>query len=97
MASFIGRLFSRFNKRTVTARRSRRERTRALRLEPMEARRLLAGDIATISGNVFSDLTDDGLTVDDVALGGVTVWLYRDGAGTPGVVVSKQWRCGRWR
>jgi len=50
----------------------------------MEKRNLMAGDLGSIGGNVFTDLTDNGLTVDDTDLQGVTVWLYRDGAGTPG-------------
>jgi uncharacterized repeat protein (TIGR01451 family) len=85
MASFIGRLFSRFSNTKSASRRGRKTRNRRLRLEPMEARRLLVGDIASIGGNVFTDLTDNGLTVDDAAIADVTLWLYRDGAGTPGV------------
>ncbi len=85
MASFISRLFGRFRKsKTQTSRRTRQERSRKLLLEPMEARRLMAGDLGSIGGNVFTDLTDNGFTVDDPDLQSVTVWLYRDGAGTPG-------------
>jgi uncharacterized repeat protein (TIGR01451 family) len=85
MASFIGRLFSRFKRKQSEARRSRSNRVRQLRLEPMEARRLLAADFGSIGGNVFTDLTDNGLTIDDIGRSAVTVWIYRDGAGTPGV------------
>lgn len=79
MASFISRLLSKFRKQQNHVGRSRRERTRKLRLEHMEHRRLMASDIASIGGNVFTDLTDNGLTVDDTDLVGVTVRLFRDG------------------
>lgn len=85
MASFIKRLLGRFTKQQTQVRRSRVHRSRQLRLESMEARHLMAGDLGSIGGNVFTDLTDNGLTGDDVALESVTVWLYRDGAATPGV------------
>ncbi|MBX3421086.1 MAG: DUF11 domain-containing protein [Pirellulaceae bacterium] len=79
MASIFQRLFAKFSKRNSQTRRSRTHRVRTLRLEPMERRCLMAGDIATIGGNVFTDLTENGLTGDDTALVGVTVRLFRDG------------------
>lgn len=84
MASFIKRLLSRLTRKQADSRRTRHFRNRRLKLEPMEARNLMASDLGSISGNVFTDLTDNGLTVDDTDLQSVTVWLYRDGAGTPG-------------
>jgi len=47
--------------------------------EPLEARRVLATDLASIAGTVFSDQTDNGLTGDDVFVSGAVVNLYRDG------------------
>jgi uncharacterized repeat protein (TIGR01451 family) len=60
-------------------RRKNRRRT-SLRLEPLENRQLLAiTNMAGIGGAVFDDLTDDGLTVDDNLVSGVTVNLFLDG------------------
>lgn len=84
MASLISRLLSRF-KTQKRSRRNRRQLDRRLRVEHMEARRLLAADLAVISGNVYTDLTDNGLDAGDVAIAGVTVSLFRDdGNGTLG-------------
>ncbi len=59
--------------------RKRRQR-RQLRLESLETRTLLAGDtLAAIAGTVFVDVTDDGLTADDLPLPNATVHLYLDG------------------
>ena len=55
-------------------------RRRQLRLESLESRTLLAADtLAAIAGTVFVDLTDNGLTADDLRLPNATVQLYRDG------------------
>lgn len=80
MASFISRILARLKGHKNKSHRTRRNRNRKLRLEPMEMRRLLAGDVASIAGNVFTDETDDGFGVGtDVAISGITVTLYRDG------------------
>lgn len=87
MASLITRLLSRF-KTQKRSRRNRRQLDRRLRVEHMEARRLMAGDLGSIAGNVFTDLADDGYQVSDVGIAGVTVSLFKDapgaGAGTLG-------------
>ncbi len=77
MGSFFEKLFGRFGaspKRTLNARK--------LRVEALERRQLMASDLATITGTVFTDLTDNGLTADDTRLNNVTVRLYRDGGNT---------------
>ncbi|MEZ6136941.1 MAG: SdrD B-like domain-containing protein [Pirellulaceae bacterium] len=79
MASFIGRLLARFTKQKQVSRRARRAKNRPLRLEPMEMRRLLAGDIGSIAGNLYVDLTDNGIDPADGAVVGTAVHLYRDG------------------
>lgn len=74
MGSFLEKLFGRFRQtrqRTVNARH--------LRMETLERRQLMVNDLATITGTVFTDLTDNGLTADDTRLNGVTVRLFRDG------------------
>jgi uncharacterized repeat protein (TIGR01451 family) len=91
MASFITRLLSRF-KTNKRSQRNRRAPSRRLRVEAMEARRLLAGDLGAIAGNVFTDLTDNGYdpnnppaVVGDPGIAGVTVRLFLDnGNGTFG-------------
>ena len=51
-----------------------------MRLESLESRTLLAADsLASIAGTVYVDLTDNGLTADDLRLPNATVQLYRDG------------------
>lgn len=62
--------------------RTRKPSQRRLRMERLDKRELLAGDINSISGTVFNDLTGDGLTVDDPRLSGIDVRLYRDGGDT---------------
>lgn len=52
---------------------------RRMFFEPLETRRVLATDLASIAGTVFSDQTDNGLTGDDVFVSGAVVNLYRDG------------------
>ncbi|GAB5403266.1 MAG: SdrD B-like domain-containing protein [Aureliella sp.] len=80
MASLLSRLIARFNKNQQNRdRRKVRNRGRSLRVESMESRRLLAGDIGAIAGNVFTDLTDNGLDASDTAIVGTSVHLYRDG------------------
>lgn len=60
--------------------RKRSTSRRRLVAERLESRVLLAADtLASISGTVFSDQTDDGLTGDDVRLSAITVELFRDG------------------
>lgn len=81
MGSLLSRLFDRFQKQAQPASRRRRRSAlgRKLRLEAMEPRRLLAGDVGAIAGNVFTDLTDDGLDAGDTAIVGANIHLYRDG------------------
>jgi uncharacterized repeat protein (TIGR01451 family) len=79
MASFVGRFLARFIKEKQVSRKARRVKNRPLRLEPMEMRRLLAGDLGAITGNLFVDLTDDGIDVGDGAVVGTAIHLYRDG------------------
>lgn len=79
MGNFLIQLLSKIFKKQSQARRARRERARRLRLETIEARCLMAADFASIGGNVFTDLTDDGLTVDDTDIQSATVRLFRDG------------------
>jgi uncharacterized repeat protein (TIGR01451 family) len=49
-----------------------------LKVEMLENRKLMANDLAAISGVSFNDLTNNGLTGDDVRLAGVTVQLFID-------------------
>lgn len=81
MASLITRLLSRF-KTQKRSRRNRRQLDRRLRVEHMEARRLMAGDLGSIAGNVYTDLTDNGYQIGtDPGNAGVTVSLFKDAAG----------------
>lgn len=73
MAGFWRRLLSRLSRAP-----RRRTRRRFLKVEMLENRRLMATDLASISGIAFSDLTGNGLTGDDPRLSAVTVRLYRD-------------------
>lgn len=58
----------------------RRQSRRRLVAERLESRAMLAADtLATLTGTVFSDQTDDGLTGDDPRLSSITVELFRDG------------------
>ena len=60
--------------------RKRRHSRRRLVAERLESRAMLAADtLASITGTVFSDQTDDGLTGDDVRLSALTVELFLDG------------------
>ncbi len=80
MANFLTRLFSRLFRKQLQARRSRQERARKLHLETIEPRCLMAADFASIGGNIYTDLTDNGKTADDTAItSGATVRLFRDG------------------
>lgn len=74
MGSFLSRLFGK-----IKSRRHRAPIGRRLRLEPLENRRLMVNDLASILGTVYTDLTDNGLTGDDPRVVGATVRLYRDG------------------
>jgi uncharacterized repeat protein (TIGR01451 family) len=42
----------------------------------------MAADIASITGNVYTDLTDNGLTADDIDIQSATVRLFRDGGNS---------------
>jgi len=72
------KLIQRFTSKTRTP-RTRKSSQRRLRMERLDKRELLAGDINSISGTVYNDLTGDGLTADDPRLSGIDVRLYRDG------------------
>ena len=72
------KLIQRFTSKTRTP-RTRKPSQRRLRMERLDKRELLAGDINTISGTVYNDLTGNGLTVDDTRLSGIDVRLFRDG------------------
>lgn len=72
------KLIQRFTSKTRTP-RARRSSQRRLRMERLDKRELLAGDINSISGTVYNDLTGDGLTPDDPRLSGIEVILWRDG------------------
>jgi uncharacterized repeat protein (TIGR01451 family) len=73
MAGFWSRLFSRFSNKS-----KRRTRQRFLKVEMLENRKLMANDLAAITGVAYNDLTNNGLSVDDQRLAGVTIQLYRD-------------------
>ncbi len=68
------KLFGRFNR---TQRRT--QQSRRLRVEALERRQQMAGDLASITGTIFTDLTDNGLTPDDTRINNATVRLFRDG------------------
>ncbi|MCC9601588.1 DUF11 domain-containing protein [Stieleria sp. JC731] len=55
-----------------------RSRRRALKLEALAKRQLLAVDIGAVSGIAYTDLTGDGLSGDDPRLESITVELYSD-------------------
>ncbi len=78
MASFLKSVLDslRLNKRNNE--RARERNRRALQLETLEGRSLMAIDLAVISGTSFVDLTSNGLTGDDTRVGGATVQLFRD-------------------
>jgi uncharacterized repeat protein (TIGR01451 family) len=78
MASFLKSVLDslRLNKRNKE--RTRERSRRALQLETLEGRSLMAIDLAVISGTSFVDLTGNGLTGDDTRVGGATVQLFRD-------------------
>ncbi|WP_417744241.1 SdrD B-like domain-containing protein [Rosistilla oblonga] len=68
-------LLGKSKKTTSKKKRARR----GLRLESLEGRQLLAADFGGITGTVYNDLTDNGLTGDDLAPSTVTLYLFRDG------------------
>ncbi|MFN3191205.1 MAG: SdrD B-like domain-containing protein [Aureliella sp.] len=79
MASFISKLIRRFAGSAPESRdRKRSGFRRQLRMESMESRRLLAADLGAIQGNVFTDLTEDGLDAGDTGIAAATVRLYQD-------------------
>ncbi|MHB8862020.1 MAG: beta strand repeat-containing protein [Pirellulaceae bacterium] len=65
-------------RRLKSSKKKRIVARRRLLLEPLEARNLMALDLAAISGTAFVDLTGNGLTADDTRINGATVELYRD-------------------
>ncbi|TVQ00596.1 MAG: DUF11 domain-containing protein [Planctomycetaceae bacterium] len=64
---------------TPRSKRRPRARRRTLRLEKLDKREVLAGNLGAIAGTAFIDLLNDGLTADDPRLGGAEVRLWRDG------------------
>jgi uncharacterized repeat protein (TIGR01451 family) len=74
-------LLRRFLSPRSRARLQRRRQQRRLLLEPLEQRTVLAAptSLAAIAGTVFTDATDNGLTMDDARVPAATVRLYRDG------------------
>lgn len=74
--------FSNFPVRTRTFGRKKQPRSwqRALlKFETLEARQMLAADMAEIIGIVRTDLQGDGDSTNDVVVAGAAVTLYRDG------------------
>lgn len=53
-------------------------RRRRLFVEPLEGRQMLANDFGAIGGLVYQDLSDNGLTNDDLRVSSALVQLYRD-------------------
>ena len=74
MSRFFDKLFGRSSKS-----RQRTFQARRLRVEALERRQLMASDLGSITGTVYTDLTDNGLTGDDPRISGATVRLFRDG------------------
>lgn len=74
--AILPRLLKIFRNKAVEPPKNRRRRGL---FESLEVRRVLATDLASISGTVFSDQTDDGLTADDVLIQNATINLYQDG------------------
>ncbi len=74
----VKRLVASKSSRHMVRSRSRRR----LFFEPLEARRVLATNLASIAGTVFSDQTDNGFTVDDTFVASAVVNLYRDGGNS---------------
>jgi uncharacterized repeat protein (TIGR01451 family) len=74
----LTKLIERFTSKKHT-KRNRKPNQRRLRMERLDKREMLAGDINSIAGTVFNDLTGDGLTPDDPRLAGIDVRLHRDG------------------
>ncbi len=82
MVNFFARLFARLKNR-----KQRKRIYRRLRMEPMEARALMANDLGVIAGTVFTDRDDDGFAdprdaVADVAISSATVQLFLDSGVT---------------
>lgn len=77
LGGFYGWKKIRAKKQLQSSRRSHFRRR--LGVEPMESRRLLATDFfGAVGGNVFTDLTDNGLDASDPGINGATVRLYQD-------------------
>lgn len=64
---------------TPQVKRRARPRRRVLRLEKLDKREVLAGNLGAIAGTAFIDLLNDGLTPDDPRLAGAEIRLWRDG------------------
>ncbi|QEG34143.1 DUF11 domain-containing protein [Bythopirellula goksoeyrii] len=81
-----GPKFSKFPVRTRTNGRKNQHRSLRrsnLKFETLEARQMLAADMAEIIGTVRTDLQGDGDSSNDVVIAGAAVTLYRDsGNGT---------------
>ncbi len=78
MAAFWTRLIEVLRGKKATT-RSRSVARRYLKMELLEGRKLMANDLATISGTVFTDATENGLDGGDARIAGATVTLFRDG------------------
>ncbi|MFN5770867.1 MAG: SdrD B-like domain-containing protein [Pirellulaceae bacterium] len=77
MSSFLSRLLQRtFRPR---AERQQAEARRRLRMELLEGRQMMAGDLGVINGTVYNDLTDNGIDASDPRLSGIQLTLFRDG------------------
>lgn len=81
MAAFWTRMLQALRGKKATH-RSRSVQRRFLKLELLEGRKLMANDLATISGTVFTDSTENGLDGGDARISGATITLYRDGGNT---------------
>ncbi len=81
MRKWLDGFVSRFSAWWQASRRVvRRRSSRVPRMQQLEPRLLLTIDnLASISGVVFDDLTDNGLTGDDTRLQGVQVEIFQDG------------------
>jgi hypothetical protein len=77
MASFLKQVLDTLSLSKRSKERIKGRSRRALHVEALEGRSLMAIDLA-ISGTSFVDLTGNGLTVDDTRVGGATVQLFRD-------------------
>lgn len=77
MAGFWTRLFQILRGRKSTQ-RARSVAQRYLRMELLEGRKLMANDLASITGKVVVDATDNDFDLADAPIVGATVTLFRD-------------------